>query len=108
VRGRNQTVPAPRAADGSANRGCRPELDELRRRRTARPRTGGLVRGVEQARPTAHAGVREDQVDPLGSLTVAGDRGDDAADLFEPGQSQERRRTPCVCSNICEQDVHQK
>src|SRR5699024_8781112 len=70
------------------------ELEELRCRRTARPRAGGLVRGVEQSHPTAHAGVREDQVDQLGALAVAGDRGDDAADLFEPGQSEERRRAP--------------
>lgn len=31
-------------------------------------------------------GVREDQIGPLGGRTVTGDRGDDAADLFEPGQ----------------------
>ena len=72
--------------NGSATRRCRTELDVLRCRRTIRPRADSLVRGVEQAHPTAHAGVREDQIDPLGGRTVTGDRGDDAADLFEPGQ----------------------
>src|SRR6188768_509506 len=43
---------------------------------------------VELPGPAAHAGLREDQLDAGRGVVVAGDRGDDAPGLLEPGQRE--------------------
>src|SRR6188472_3142806 len=68
-----------------------PDRDQLWH--LGRAATAALVGVVERPGTAADTGVGKDELDTLGCLVVAGDRGDDGADLLAAGEGEEGRRS---------------